>query len=61
MRNTIAILTLVATMILFGYAGSILLATETGRAVIGASAALFMIAALAAAARALLPPDRSAY
>jgi hypothetical protein len=41
MRNTVAILALIATMILFGYAASVLLATETGRAVIGASAALF--------------------
>jgi len=61
MRNTIAVLALVATMILFGYVGSILLTTETGQAILGASAALLMIAALAAAARVLLPPDRSAY
>ncbi len=47
-------LAIIATTILFGYAGAALLASDEGRAVLGAVAALLMVATVAASVRALL-------
>jgi hypothetical protein len=52
---------IVAITVLFGYVASVLLATDVGRAVLGAGAGLLIVAVVAASMRLLLPPDRSAY
>ncbi len=54
-KSTVVTLAIIATTILFGYAGAALLASHEGRAVLGAIAALLMVAAVAASARAILP------
>jgi hypothetical protein len=54
-KSVIVALTMIATTILFGYAGAALLASDEGRAIIGAVAALLLVATVAALARALAP------
>lgn len=62
-KSILVTLAIVATTILFGYAGAALLASDEGRAALGAIAALLMVATVAASARALLIrfDDRAAY
>ncbi|MDZ4867095.1 MAG: hypothetical protein SGI91_07235 [Alphaproteobacteria bacterium] len=53
-KSIVVTLAVVATTILFGYAGAALLASDEGRAALGAIAALLMVATVAASARAVL-------
>ncbi len=53
-KSIVVSLAVIATTVLFGYAGAALLASDEGRAALGAIAALMMVAAVAVSARALL-------
>lgn len=62
-KSILVTLAIIATTILFGYAGAALLTSDEGRAALGAIAALLMVATVAASARALLTrlDHRAAY